>query len=92
MHISEIEYPRVNRDTEVLNVGQEIQASVLEVEPDRQRISLSVKALKPKPEQPKDEDLSPSKGQAYERKRKEPLRGGTGGMGGGLFGNPTDFQ
>ncbi len=92
VHISELDYRRVKRVTEILNVGQEVQASVLEVEPDRQRISLSVKALKPKPEQPKDEDLAPGKGQAYERKRKEPLRGGTGATGGGLFGNPTDFQ
>ncbi|MDX1969914.1 MAG: S1 RNA-binding domain-containing protein [Planctomycetaceae bacterium] len=92
IHISELDHKRVKRVGEVLNVGQEVQAQVLEVNPERQRISLSLKALKVKPEEPKDEDLSPSKGQAYERKRKEPLRGGTGGNGGGgLFGNPTDF-
>lgn len=92
IHISELDHKRVKRVGEVLNVGQEVQAQVLEVNPERQRISLSLKALKAKPEEPKDEDLSPGKGQAYERKRKEPLRGGTGGNGGGgLFGNPTDF-
>lgn len=94
IHISELDHRRVKKVTDVLNVGQEIQVQVLEVAPDRQRISLSVKALKAKPEseKPKDEDLAPGKGQAYERKRKEPLRGGTGGSGGGgLFGNPTDF-
>ena len=64
----------------------------MEVIPDRQRISLSLKALKEKPEAPKDEDLAPGKGQGYDRKRKEPLRGGTGSVGGGgLFGNPVDF-
>lgn len=92
IHISELDHRRVKRVGEVLNVGQEVQAQVLEVLPDRQRISLSVKALKEKPEAPKDEDLAPGKGQAYDRKRKEPLRGGTGGgQGGGLFGNPVDF-
>ncbi len=92
IHISELDHRRVKRVGEVLNVGQEVQAQVLEVNPERQRISLSLKALKAKPEEPKDEDLSPGKGQSYERKRKEPLRGGTGGNGGGgLFGNPTDF-
>lgn len=92
IHISELDHRRVKRVGEVVNVGQEVQAQVLEVDPERQRISLSLKALKEKPEEPKDEDQAPGKGQAYERKRKEPLRGGTGGgQGGGLFGNPTDF-
>lgn len=92
IHISELDHRRVKRVGEVLNVGQEVQAQVLEVLPDRQRISLSLKALKEKPEEPKDEDLAPGKGQVYDRKRKEPLRGGTGtGQGGGLFGNPVDF-
>lgn len=93
VHISELDHRRVKRVSDVLAVGQEAQVQVLEVAPDRQRISLSVKALKAKPEEPKDEDMSPGKGQAYERKRKEPLRGGTGGSGaGGLFGNPGDFR
>ncbi|HET6423790.1 MAG TPA: S1 RNA-binding domain-containing protein [Planctomycetaceae bacterium] len=92
IHISELDHRRVKRVTEVLSVGQEIQAQVLEVEPERQRISLSLKALKAKPEVPKDEDLAPGKGQAYVSKRKEPLKGGTGNSGGGLFGNPGDFQ
>ena len=93
IHISEMDHQRIRKVTDVVNVGQEIQAQVLEVTPDRQRISLSMKALKQKPEKPKDEDLSPGKGEAYERKRKEPLRGGTTAPGGGgLFGNPGDFK
>ena len=93
IHISEIDHQRIRKVTDSINVGQEVQAQVLEVAPDRQRISLSIKALKQKPEKPKDEDLAPGKGEAYERKRKEPLRGGkTMGNGGGLFGNPGDFN
>jgi len=92
IHISELDHKRVKRVGDVLSVGQEVQVQVLEVNPERQRISLSLKALKAKPEEPKDEDMAPGKGQAYERKRKEPLRGGTGSQGGGgLFGNPGDF-
>jgi predicted RNA-binding protein with RPS1 domain len=95
VHISELDYRRVKRVDDVLKVGQRATVQILEVDPERQRISLSLKALKPKPEveaPKKDEDLSPSGGQAYERKRREPLRGGTGGKTpGGLFGNPTDF-
>jgi small subunit ribosomal protein S1 len=93
IHISEMDHQRIRKVTDVVNVGQEVQAQVLEVAPDRQRISLSMKALKQKPEKPKDEDLAPSKGETYERKRKEPLRGGTTTSGGGgLFGNPGDFK
>ncbi len=92
IHISEMDHQRIRKVTDVVNVGQEVQAQVLEVARDRQRISLSLKALKQKPEKPKDEDLAPGKGEVYERKRKEPLRGGkTMGSGGGLFGNPGDF-
>ena len=93
IHISEMDHQRIRKVTDVVNIGQEVQAQVLEVAPDRQRISLSLKALKQKPEKPKDEDLAPGKGEVYERKRKEPLRGGkTMGSGGGLFGNPGDFN
>ncbi len=93
IHISELDHQRVRKVSDVVNVGQEIEMQVLEVLPDRQRISLSLKALKQKPERPKDEDMSPSQGQQYERKRKEPLRGGTSSEGGGgLFGNPGSFR
>ena len=93
IHISEIDHQRIRKVTDAVNVGQDVQAQVLEVAPDRQRISLSMKALKQKPEKPKDEDMAPGKGEAYERKRKEPLRGGTATGGGmGLFGNPGDFK
>lgn len=93
VHISELDHQRVRKVGDVVIVGQEIVMQVLEVVPDRQRISLSLKALKQKPEKPKDEDMAPSQGQQYERKRKEPLRGGTSSEGGGgLFGNPGDFR
>ncbi|HEY0984057.1 S1 RNA-binding domain-containing protein [Schlesneria sp.] len=93
IHISEMDHQRIRKVTDVVNIGQEVQAQVLEVAPDRQRISLSLKALKQKPEKPKDEDLAPGKGEPYERKRKEPLRGGKAmGSSGGLFGNPGDFS
>jgi small subunit ribosomal protein S1 len=93
IHISELDHQRVRKVSDVVNVGQEVLLQVLEVLSDRQRISLSLKALKQKPEKPKDEDMAPSQGQQYERKRKEPLRGGTSKEGGGgLFGNPGDFR
>ena len=92
VHISELDHQRVRRVTEVLNVGQTAAVQVLEVDPQKKRISLSVKALLAKPDEPKDEDLAPGSGPTYERKRKEPLRGGIGGTApGGLFGDPRKF-
>jgi predicted RNA-binding protein with RPS1 domain len=96
VHISELDHKRVKRVTEVLNAGQMVEVQVIEVDPGRKRISLSVKALKAKPEAPpkvQDEDLAPGKGQSYERRNKGSLKGGIGGpTAGGLFGNPRDFH
>lgn len=94
IHISELDHRRVKRVTEVLTAGQETSAKVLEVDPNRKRISLSIKALIEKPEAaeaPAEEQPS------YERKRKGPLLGGNadesaGGGSGGLFGNPRDYK
>jgi ribosomal protein S1 len=98
IHISELEHQRVRRVTDVLKVGQAIDAQVLEVDPERKRIALSLKALVAKPEPKSDEDLAPSAGVPFERKRKGSLKGGTssigetGSSGGGLFGNPKDWN
>ncbi len=96
VHISELDHKRIKRVTEVLDVGQMVEVQCLEVDPGRKRISLSVKALKSKPEapaKPQDEDLAPGKGEVYQRKTKGPLKGGMGGANmGGLFGNPKDFS
>jgi small subunit ribosomal protein S1 len=95
VHISELDHRRVHRVTDVVQVGQEIDVKVLSVDPAKKRIALSLKALVARPEAaPKksDEDLSPSGGALYERKRKEPLRGGGTESGGGrLFGNPSEM-
>ena len=89
IHISEIDYRRINKVTDVLSEGQEVEAKVVSIDADRKRIGLSLKALKAKPEpvqKPKDEDLAPGGGEAYQRKRKGPLKGGTGSSSGPLFG------
>ncbi len=96
VHISELEHRRVKRVTEIMNAGDMVEVQVIEVDPKKKRISLSAKALKAKPagaETPKDEELAPGKGEAYQRRRREPLKGGTGDpkARGGLFGNPRDF-
>jgi small subunit ribosomal protein S1 len=89
VHISELDHKRVHRVTDILQVGKEVDVKILTIDPDKKRIALSVKALVARPEAaPKknDEDLAPGGGVAYERKRKEPLKGGGTGSGGLLFG------
>ena len=89
IHISELDHKRVGRVQEVVNEGNQIDAKVLAVEPNRKRISLSMKALKSKPEAAAPPPVEP-----YERKHKGPLKGGKEApqSGGGLFGNPGDFR
>lgn len=93
IHVSEIDHKHVRRVADVLKVHQTVEAQVIEVDAERKRVSLSLKALLAKPEAQKpDEDLAPSGGEAYQRKHKGPLKGGTGSSsGGGLFGNPGNF-
>lgn len=50
VHISEISHDRVEKVTDVLNVGDEVEVKLLDVDFDRHRISLSMKALLPEPE------------------------------------------
>jgi small subunit ribosomal protein S1 len=93
IHVSELDYKHVRRVADVLKVHQVVETQVLEVDAERKRVSLSLKALMAKPETEKpDEDQAPGGGVAYQRKRKEPLKGGTGNpLGGGLFGNLGNF-
>lgn len=94
IHISELDYQRVKRVADVLSEGQSVEAQVLDVDLSKRRISLSLKALKEKPETEKsDEELAPGGDKEYVRKRKGPLKGGTGSSGsGGLFGDPSQFS
>lgn len=89
VHISEIAHQRVKSVGAVLSEGQEIEAKVLSVDPDKQKMSLSIKALLPAPEKEEKKEEAP-KEPAREmavKKRNKPLRGGTGsGSGGDQFG------
>src|SRR6267142_5859617 len=47
LHVSDIAWGRVNKPGDVLTIGQQIEAKVLKVDPDKQRISLGLKQLQP---------------------------------------------
>jgi len=49
VHISELSWERISHPKEVLKVGDEIEVKVLEVLPDKERISLSVRKTLPDP-------------------------------------------
>ena len=49
LHVTDIAWSRVEKPSDVLSVGQEIEAKVLKVDADKQRISLGLKQLQPHP-------------------------------------------
>jgi len=49
VHFSELSWGRIENIAEAFKVGQKVKVKVLDVDPQRQRIALSIKALKPNP-------------------------------------------
>jgi small subunit ribosomal protein S1 len=49
LHVAEISWSRVNKPSDLLSIGQEVEVRVLKVEPDKRRISLGMKQLLPHP-------------------------------------------
>lgn len=49
VHLSEISWKRLNHPSELLKVGQKVQVKVLGVDPERKRISLSMRELESDP-------------------------------------------
>ena len=77
------------RVSDVLSEGQEVEVKILSVDPEQQRISLSLKALMAMPEKPgqqkvADEDLPlPADAPKPPKKKATHLKGGIGGPSGG---------
>ena len=49
LHVSDLAWSRVNKPQDVLTVGQEVEAKVLKVDTEKQRVSLGMKQLQPHP-------------------------------------------
>ncbi|OHB81976.1 MAG: hypothetical protein A2W31_08940, partial [Planctomycetes bacterium RBG_16_64_10] len=96
IHTSELSHGRVWRVSDVVQVGQEVEVQVVSVDPERQRIGLSLKALEAPPpptgkERPRGEQPQPELAEADATKRPttppEALKGGLDrGAGGERFG------
>jgi small subunit ribosomal protein S1 len=72
VHISELSENRVRSVGEVVSAGQEVEVRVLGVDPEKRRISLSMKPALEETLAARNDSL----GMAKPRKRKKPLRGG----------------
>jgi small subunit ribosomal protein S1 len=93
IHVSEIDHKRIRHPSDALKVHQEVTTQVLEVDAERKRVSLSLKALIARPEEKKVEEQPAAPEPPIQRKRKGPLKGGTGSSARtGLFGNPSDYS
>ena len=49
LHVGEIAWARINKPADVLSVGQQIEARVLKIDPEKKRISLGMKQLQKDP-------------------------------------------
>jgi small subunit ribosomal protein S1 len=88
VHISELGHGRVFRVSDVVSEGQQVEVKVLSVDREKQRISLSLKALLEKPvkedeKKISDEDLEPPADAPKPPKKATHLKGGIGGPSGG---------
>jgi small subunit ribosomal protein S1 len=64
LHVGEISWRRINKPSDVLATGEQVEARILKIDPDKRRISLSLKQLQPHPW-----DVVPEKYKSGERVR-----------------------
>jgi len=58
IHISELSWGRVSHPSQIVKLGQELNAQVLEISPERCRVALSLKRLLPNPWEKADTDFA----------------------------------
>ncbi|MCD4727719.1 MAG: S1 RNA-binding domain-containing protein, partial [Pirellulales bacterium] len=88
VHISELSHKRVWRCSDVVKEGQQVEVIVLSVDPEAQRMSLSMKELSapPEPAKKEDEEAGPAQQSKKQSKPTGPLLGGLGRKTGNRFG------
>jgi len=86
VHISELSHKRVFRVSDILSEGQQVQVKILSIDPENQRMSLSLKALEAKPQSGKAQ-TEPAEDEPVVartvKKNQAPLKGGIGSAQGG---------
>jgi ribosomal protein S1 len=84
VHISEVATRRIRSVADVVREGESVECRVLAIDPDEQRLSLSIKALAPPPAaaaqapaaEPGPEEAEPEMPPPPPKVRKTPLKGG----------------
>lgn len=49
LHVGEISWHRINKPSDVLSTGQRVEAMIIKIDPDKQRVAISMKKLQPHP-------------------------------------------
>ncbi len=49
LHVGEISWQRINKPADVLSAGQQIEAVIIKIDPEKRRIAISLKQLQPHP-------------------------------------------
>lgn len=78
VHISELANERVNKPSQIVKVGQVVTVQVLSVDPDKQRISLSMKRAAASDESAANRADDPAMQKLREKFGGGPLKGGIG--------------
>ena len=72
VHVSQISNQWLENPVTALEIGQEIQAKILEINCEKEKMTLSIKALLPEVESPvKEEEEKPSKGKKKTKVEKQ---------------------
>lgn len=71
VHVSQVSNEHVEKPSDVLNVGDEVEVKILEIDKDKQRISLSMRALMEPKETVRENRKFSEKPQKQKRERRE---------------------
>ena len=72
VHVSQISYERIETPASVLNVGDEVDAKIISLDPAAKKMNLSIKAVLPEPERKPRAERSGEEGSS--RKSRAPRR------------------
>jgi small subunit ribosomal protein S1 len=86
VHISELATRRIRSVADVVKEGEQVECRVLAIDPDEQKLALSIKALAPPPSakhsagepEPAAEEAEPEAPPPPKKQRTTPLKGGVG--------------
>ena len=71
VHVSEISWEHVEKPSDELNVGDEIEVKIISIDKDEEKVGLSIKALKEAPERPERRAKRPQRNNDRPRRRPE---------------------